>query len=496
MHLMRIIASSLLVAVFTSNLFGSYGSDHADAALRQLHRATKTQSNGQHLLSLAALRALRDPDLRPFFHQFSQHPDWAVQVHAVLGIAELSDDQVIDPWLVQQISPSARAHVIAQGLDDGLFQTEQIEALLKWPLLETTPRLLLLADLYAMTGTTDQQMLKELTNNTDLSVALFAALLSENEKNIESTTISLRRATRVDRSTALQRTLQLIRQYQLSSASDWLLRLLEQNTVTLSEDERYWTLFTLLFIDQKSGLETWFRSFPTDPERREQVKYLLLLLESGIVPTPKHIERLVIELDDPLLGSMVRAGNVNKEKSTITKADSKALLSLVEHGHRGSTAWAFRVAKENLPLPLATSFYSSLSTVSEKSNAKRNDVAIKSFIRLMQVSPEDAWSILRSAKDDSEQQQLLLLAMLQIPNEDTVEEASKLRRIGLNKADIMTLLLLARGSAKLQENDQEYLGIIAAGGGHLSPALETQAAWLYLKRLGLADKALAAVRPQ
>ena len=61
---------------------------------------------------------------------------------------------------------------------------------------------------------------------------------------------------------------------------------------------------------------------------------------------------------------------------------------------------------------------------------------------------------------------------------------------------IPTLLLVARGSSPLQENDQEYLGIIAAGGGHLSPALETQAAWLYLKRLGLAEKALAAVRPQ
>ena len=86
--------------------------------------------------------------------------------------------------------------------------------------------------------------------------------------------------------------------------------------------------------------------------------------------------------------------------------------------------------------------------------------------------------------------------MLQIADEGIVEEASKLRRIGLNKSDIMTLLLVARGASPLQENDQEYLGIIAAGGGHLSPALETQAAWLYLKRLGLADKALAAVRPQ
>lgn len=493
---MRITATILLIASLISTTYGSYESDHADAALRQLHRATKTQKNGQHLLSLAALRTLRDPDLRPFFHQFSQHPDWAVQVHAVLGIAELSEEQTIDPWLVQQISPAARAHVIAQGLDDGLIQTEQIEALLKWPLLEIAPRLLLLADLNAITGTMNLKMLKDLTNNTDLTVALFAALLSEDAKSIENTTTSLRRATRLDRNTALLRTLQLIRQYKLTSASHWLLRLLEQSAVVLTENERYWTLFTLLYIDRESAIETWNRAFPTDPERKDQVKYLLLLLESGIMPTNEHIKRLQIERDDPLLGSMLRAGNVNKEKTLITKEDMHSLVTLVENGHRSSTDWAFRVAQEQLPHSLAASFYASLSTIPEKSNRRRNDVAIKSFIRLIQVSPKIAWEILRHAKDDSEQQQLLLFAMLQIPNDDTVEEAGKLRRIGLNKADIMTLLLVARGSAKLQENDQEYLGIIAAGGGHLSPALETQAAWLYLKRLGLADKALAAVRPQ
>jgi hypothetical protein len=60
----------------------------------------------------------------------------------------------------------------------------------------------------------------------------------------------------------------------------------------------------------------------------------------------------------------------------------------------------------------------------------------------------------------------------------------------------MTLLLIARGSEPLQLTDQKYLGIIAAGGGHVSPALETQAAWLYLKGMGLADKALAAVSTQ
>ena len=85
--------------------------------------------------------------------------------------------------------------------------------------------------------------------------------------------------------------------------------------------------------------------------------------------------------------------------------------------------------------------------------------------------------------------------MLQVADEEVVEEATKLRRIGVSRADVLALLLMARSSTPLEKKDQEYLGIIAAGGGHVSPALETQAAWLYLKRMGLADKALAAVSP-
>lgn len=472
--------------------------DHSEAALRQLHRATKFQKNNNHLLGLAALRTLRDPDLRPFFHQFSQHSDWAVQVHAVLGLAELDDEQTIDPWLVQQISPTAREHVIAQGLDDGLFKEEQIETLLKWPLLEISPRLLLLADLQILTGNKDTEMLKELSNNTDLTVAMFAALLSENEKCISDTTTILRRATRTDRSKSLQRTFQLIRQYKPKNTSQWLQDLLEKNSVSLSDQERYWALYTLLWIDQSVGLRIWDRAFSTEPDRGDQVKYLLLLLEAGITPTTEHVQRLQIDLDDSLLGLMVKAANVNKDQSEVTTEDLHALINLATRGNRASTDWAFRVARNQLSEEYAEQFYASLSIIPESPTPRQIDVAIRSFIFLIDTSPERAWEILRASEDDSSQQELLLFAMLQIPNEDTIKEAAKIRRIGFNKADIMTLLLIARSSVPLQENDQEHLGIIAAGGGGnlLSSGLKTQAAWLYLKRMGLADKALAAVRPE
>ncbi len=496
---MRFLAITFLLGnllTLTSSVLADRESDHTDAALRQLHRATTSQKDGQHLLSLSALRSLRDPDLRPFFHQFSQHSDWAVQVHAVLGLAELSNEKTVDPWLIQQISPPARQHVVSQGLDDGLFQKEQIETLLNWPYLESSPRLLLLADLLMLEGTTNLKMLKELSSNTDLSVAMFAALLSEDQGVIERTTQNLRRATRPDRGTALLRTLLLIRKYKLVSSTNWLQVLLEKNAIAITEQERYWALFTLLTVDQNAGLQAWETAFSTDPDRKDQVRYLLLLLEAGIVPAETQVARLKIELDDNLLGTMVRAGNINKPQNDITLDDTEQLANLVKQGHRASTDWAFRVSKKKLKGENANIFYTEIASIPKQSNPRRNNSAIQAFIRLIETDQDAAWKLLQKTEDDSEQQQLLLLAMLQLPDEEISKQAVKIRRIGLNKADIMTLLLVARGAAALPENDQDYLGIIAAGGGHLSPGLETQAAWLYLKRIGLADKALAAVSPK
>ena len=181
----------------------------------------------------------------------------------------------------------------------------------------------------------------------------------------------------------------------------------------------------------------------------------------------------------------------------VTSEDIESLIELVELGHRASVDWAFRVASNQLSEQNSKTFYKALSTISGDSTARRKDVAVRAFTEFIHIEPDAAWEILRNAKDDSSQQELLLFAMLQSTEEEAIQgaikEASKLRRNGVNNPDVMTLLLIARGSATLKETDQKCLGIIAAGGGHVSPALETQAAWLYLKRMGLADKALAAV---
>ncbi len=331
---MRYLALPIICAFSMTAIVASANPDHSDAALRQLQDATTYQRSGQHLLNLAALRNLRDADLRPFFLQFAQHPEWTVQVHAVLGLAELSDEGVVDPWLVQQVAPSAREHLIAQALDDGLLKKEQMEELLAWPLLEPPPRLLLLADLRSLDPSkVDESMLKELASMTNLSVAMFASILTEEKKIIKDATIRLRRAARTDRDKALHRTMQLIREYKVHEASDWLVSILRDNAVALTDDERYWTLYSLLSIDVEKGIRIWNRSFSLKPNRAEQVRYLLVLLESGVVPTPEVLKRLKIDVEDPLLGLMARAGTVNKEDYMVTQQDVQHIIDLVERGH-------------------------------------------------------------------------------------------------------------------------------------------------------------------
>ena len=488
----------IIAMVATTLMFASVSrdTDKTDAALVQLQKATSSDNS---LINLAALRNLRDIDLRPFFFQFAQHPDWPVQVHAVLGLAELSDEQTIDPWLVQQVAPLAREHLLLQAIDDGLVQKEQLESLLKWPLLENTPKLWLISELSMLGEEPNKTMLRDLSSTTELSVAMFASLLLDEEEVIDEVTRRLRRASSIEKDKALQTTFQMIRQYKLQSAADWLNDIIENNAVALNDNERYFALHTLLVVAPDDGITLWESQFPTEPNRKEQVRYLLVLLESDIIPTPKMIERLDIDLDDSLLGLMATSGAVNKPIERVTNSDVDALADLIKRGHRDSTEWAFKAAPK-LSEANQIRLYTELSTFEDDASPRRRDSASRAFRQLIKVKTEKAWELLHETKDDSAQQEYMLLAMLQITDNlimnDAIEQATLLKRIGVNKADVMTLLLMARGQEPLPDIDQKYLGIIAAGGGDVIQPLKTQAAWLYLKKMGLADKALAAVSTQ
>jgi hypothetical protein len=78
---------------------------------------------------------------------------------------------------------------------------------------------------------------------------------------------------------------------------------------------------------------------------------------------------------------------------------------------------------------------------------------------------------------------------------DDREAAARLGRIVLGQSgrrcDSLALLAIARTDAPLSRDELELLGIAASGGGRLDPALQVQAAWIFLRRSGRIDQALA-----
>ncbi|MBC8522458.1 hypothetical protein H8D29_00870 [PVC group bacterium] len=492
---LRTISVLTILCIAPAILFAGITTDYTDAALRKLSTATKRQQNGQHLANLSALRNLQDPALRPFFYKLAQHNNWKIQVHAILGISELSDDGLVDPWLVQQVAPLAREQLVSISLRDDLLTTEQMKSLLGWSLLEPAPTLMLTAELHNRGVKPTSESIERLINNTDLGIATIATLISENPTLIEEVTNRLRRSTTREKEVALAQTLQIIQQYEWSSGKQWLLSLLDSDTLGLSDIQLQQTLFTLLQLDPELGMDCWRNALPSEPTKLEQVRYLLLLMEAEIELDESIAKLLNISSEDGLPYDLFILGSTTTDKLIDGKSYIDALLDLANRGHSKSTQWTFRRAS-NLPTDLSEEFYATLSLLPEgnqANNVRRRDISIMAFHELINLDAVKAWKLLREAEDDSNQQELMLLAMLQHRGDELLtKEASSIRRIGIGRPDAMALLLAARGTDPITDSDQRLLGLIAASGAAIESSLETQAAWLYLRRMGMTDQALAA----
>ena len=491
---LRSISVFLVIGFTTSFLHADANADYTKAALRKLATATQQQKNGEHLANLSALRNLRDPTLKPFFYKLAQHNNWSIQVHAVLGLSELAENGLVDPWLVQQVAPLAREQLIIQSLRDDLLSVEDMQSLLNWSLLEPSSTLLLTANLHSKGIAPSADRLEQLVDNSDLGIATVAALLSEDSKTIRAVSNRLRRATTREKRIALSQTLQLIQLYALPSSSNWLSMLLASPAYRLTDNQTLQTLFTLLKLDKEVGMKHWMNSVPSEPTKLEQVRFILLLMDAEIQLDGAIAEKLKIGSEDGLPYTLYIAGLESPHDPTDSESYVELLLALANRGHSKSTEWTFRRV-ENLPKELAQTFYTSLSMLPTESanNARSRGIAVIAFQELIKVNPDHAWNALREVEDDSHQQELMLLAMLQHRGDELLErEAIAIRRIGVARPDAMALLLAARGIEPLSESDQQLLGLIAAGGASIGSPLETQAAWLYLRRMGMTDQALAA----
>ena len=89
--------------------------------------------------TLLGLRRLRDPSLRPLLVALSIAPDPQLQLHGLLGLAELDPRRQIDLLSVRQLpTPSWRSAVVREGFAEGLIDDTLLAEVCAWPDLDAS----------------------------------------------------------------------------------------------------------------------------------------------------------------------------------------------------------------------------------------------------------------------------------------------------------------------------------------------------------------------
>ena len=482
----------MLGAMSNPSLAGEY----TETATRHLMQSVQMQRDGSHLARLSSLRLLQDPEMKDMFYRLLQHDDWHVQVHALLGLAEIDGSGQLDPWLVTQVAPLAREQVIAHAIDMDMLDTSGMQKILEWDRLEAANQLLLMAELQAAgeTGMVDVDRLTTLANDNDLIVSAIAALLLAERDASALSAVDARLATASpsERLSVLRRMIEIIRIYELDAATPWLARVLEDES---SEDLTYWGTYTLMTIDPDRARPHWNRMLGSDPSYRNRIMGALQFLESGLAPDADVRTRLDAE-DDPLITKILDTAELHAAGEPITAQ----VKGLIDTGHPRVIDWAMRTARD-LPLDQAVSIYGYFIDLPENTRRRSQQItqrshAISAMATLLEIAPEEAIDRLRAADDDSMQQQTLLMGSMQSQHPGIAEVVSQIRRIGSSRADSLALLLLARTNENLSPTDLQQLGRISAGGGQLTNTLQIQAAWLYLKHTDGLQTAMVRLAPE
>jgi hypothetical protein len=467
--------------------------DPVESSIRVLRRSVTASRNESNLPLLFALRQLRDPDLKPFFHQLVQRENWTMQVHAVLGLGEIDPNQRIDPWLVTQVLPETQEAVIATGLDLDLFGPPQIKELLAWDKLSPMSRLFLLAEQVLLKEPTDQSELTTLAASDNANIAgLASVLLAQlgDAAALDRLDAAMKAKSAAERLEVQSWLMQAVRKYQLAEALPWVRQQIDAPDV--DPEVAYQGVFALLVMNDPAALEAWSRHLGDAPSYPDRVRFGMMLLSAKppLVPA-SAFDRLAPTDDEALLKQIVASGRL----LTSGGDAAAAVNAMIDLGHPRTLAWAMDFLK-TLPAADAERVYQHVLDRGKEFGSGQGDpsaLEIEAAARLFTTQPQEVLSRLAAAPDDSTHQQAILLGLFETTSPEVSDAAANIRRIGSGRADSLALLLIAKHADSLPPSDLRQLGLIASGGAQVSDILQTQAAWLYLKLAGKIEEGLKAV---
>ena len=462
-----------------------WGQDHDTAVHLQLDRAMTPQPGNEHLTRLSSLRALRDPRLIPLFASLAERAEPSIQMHAVLGLSELTGQGQLDPHRVAQVHADARAMLIGHGVVAESLLPADMELLLKMPTLTTGEQLMLYSGLVQSGTEVDIARVSNIDATSDPAAQAMQAVLEASLG--DNTALRVLNTQLQDKSPEADgrrfETLELIRRV---PSEEGLQFAVDSTSQAHSDGVRRYALLLLLEASHPDSEKLIAAEAARAVRHRSKIDLALLLMMVETAP-PEGVQSLAD--DSPLIAAMLdTASSLDRQNETDINSALKTLIGI---GHRRSTSWVIDAAGD-WPQDRATS---ALELILDQADEAQHEGiygahAVAAATTLIAQSPSAFRSRLMRAADDSSEQQILLLAMLQQPTPDMLETVRGIRRIGLGPADTLTILVMARDSPTLNASDVAQLKRVAARIA-VSSDLRTQAAWLAVRHDGSVDDMVA-----
>jgi len=503
----------------------------SDALTRQLRDALGRRAGLAVDQTLRGLRALRDPSLMPLFSQLAVSDRLVLAKHGILGMAELENPPRVDLLMVKRIpSAAGKLDVLGEGLRAGLLSPQQLSEVAMWPELEPSMQVLVMGRLARSGATLDAAVLETIARSGTEHISPAALLASvelrqiKDAPKVDAPLDKLLESTAAERTLALGRLLEHIREQRLTGSADFVKKVLARKGE--SDDIRLAAISAGLAVaPADKGVDSAWDKLVESGALADKIRMGLIGLEEARGRRQDHVAPLAgsyfaaLRKDKHELVKAIGAAGAAMEKAGAGKEGAgkegaasddealrKAVIALVAHRHLPTLDWAERAAKTLGPGDASAV---RVALIEASRPREQNDgikvgayeVAVRAARAAADADPGSLGPVLADAaqRGDEATAAAVLYGALQSVNPATVElaglweQAAGAGAARAMSASSLAKVLRARHAPSMTVEQSEELASIARVGNGLPEPARVQAAWLALRARGQERTALARI---
>jgi len=473
-----------------------------ESATYLLKTALTPTKEGQHVRTLLALRQLEDPELAPLFSYLTQTDDPVLQIHGILGLAEISENKQIDLVRITALEPVVvQERMIQIAMQADMITDDQAEQLVNWPKLDIGVRVRVAAQLVEHGKFDDMALLDKALMEESPALIAFTHLLRLHLGKTDALDYldKLNEGPKDDKNEVLRGAL-LTRALEMNTTAlgPWALQIAQESKV--SRAMLTLALKTALRFQAPGAEQYWLEQYNSTTDIAQHMRLGLIAAREARWVSPELFNSM-INSESIHLQHLGRAGRAIATNTGIT--DAVVAIIGLNPPHSTLIGWVMRYAETEASPDTAKAIYLAMILNMEnvsRYRARMLDNAMSATSRLNDKFPDEAVALLSPILYSPDTKPDVAIAILYgLHNARKGEPQKVAASYQPPKSNLIARhflwLLNAKHGAKLEGEQLEDIGLMVrgGGGGAKNPSMRVQGAWLYLKATGQSQSVLTRV---